>query len=64
MIVFNLTGLAALKLFMGLWCASGAFAGGPLDGRVFKGIIGPIEAPDLADSLHFEGGYFWSDICT
>jgi hypothetical protein len=28
------------------------------------GMIGPVEAPDLADSLHFEDGYFWSDICT
>ena len=27
-------------------------------------MIGPLETPDLADSLHFEDGYFWSDICT
>ncbi|MFT6559730.1 hypothetical protein [Sneathiella sp.] len=35
-----------------------------LDGKVFIGKIGPEEAPDLPDSLHFKGGYFWSDICT
>lgn len=41
-----------------------ALAGGVLDGRVFPGVIGPAEAPDLSDSLHFSEGYFWSDICT
>jgi hypothetical protein len=35
-----------------------------LDGRVFAGMIGPAENPDLEDSLHFNDGYFWSDICT
>lgn len=39
-------------------------AEGLLDGRVFKGMIGPAENPDLADSLHFNDGHFWSDICT
>lgn len=34
-----------------------------LDGRIFDGMIGPIENPDLADSLHFSDGHFWSDIC-
>ncbi|MCV6592567.1 MAG: hypothetical protein OIF48_06425 [Silicimonas sp.] len=42
----------------------GVFAEGLLDGRVFEGAIGPVENPDLADSLHFENGHFWSDICT
>lgn len=35
-----------------------------LDGRVFAGKIGPAENPDLDDSLFFDNGYFWSDICT
>lgn len=41
-----------------------AMADGALDGRVFSGKIGPVENPDLDDSLHFNDGYFWSDICT
>lgn len=35
-----------------------------LDGRSFAGMIGPAENPDLADSLFFSDGHFWSDICT
>ena len=62
--MLNLARLIALTLVLGLWCGGGAFAGGLLDGRAFKGVIGPAEAPDLADSLHFEEGHFWSDICT
>ena len=62
--MLNLAKLVALTLILGFWCGGGAFAGGLLDGRVFKGMIGPVEAPDLADSLHFEEGHFWSDICT
>ncbi|MDJ0859309.1 MAG: hypothetical protein QNJ03_09535 [Dinoroseobacter sp.] len=38
--------------------------GGLLDGRVFAGVIGPVENPDLKDSLQFSDRYFWSDICT
>jgi len=40
------------------------WAGGLLDGRVFSGMIGPAEDPDLPDKLHFKNGHFWSDICT
>jgi hypothetical protein len=36
---------------------------GLLDGHVFEGMIGPSEAPDLEDRLHFSDGHFWSDIC-
>ena len=39
-------------------------AEGLLDGRIFTGMIGPAENPDLADSLYFDDGHFWSDICT
>lgn len=39
-------------------------AGGLLDGQVFVGMIGPAENPDLSDSLSFNDGHFWSDICT
>ena len=39
-------------------------AEGLLDGRAFSGMIGPIESPDLEDSLYFDDGHFWSDICT
>lgn len=42
----------------------GALAEGLLDGRVFEGLIGPVENPDLPDNLQFRDGYFWSDICT
>ena len=45
-----------------LLCFSLAHADGLLDGRVFTGLIGPSENPDLDDSLHFR--HFWSDICT
>ncbi len=62
--MFRLSKLAAVTLFLGLFCGGAAYAGGLLDGRVFKGMIGPVEAPDLADHLHFEDGHFWSDICT
>ncbi|SDJ37806.1 hypothetical protein [Lutimaribacter saemankumensis] len=41
-----------------------ATAAGILDGRAFTGMIGPAENPDLDDSLHFNDGHFWSDICT
>jgi hypothetical protein len=39
-------------------------AQGLLDGKAYLGMIGPAENPDLSDSLYFNDGYFWSDICT
>lgn len=53
-----------LLVWMGCLGALGAQAGGLLDGLVFEGTIGPAEAPDLEDRLHFSDGHFWSDICT
>ena len=47
-----------------LFCVSLAQAGDALDSRIFTGVIGPSENPDLKDSLHFSDGHFWSDICT
>ncbi|WP_417522502.1 hypothetical protein [Marinovum sp.] len=49
-----------------VWAVLATQAGGAglLDGKVFSGMIGPADGPDLADSLFFEDGYFWSDICT
>jgi hypothetical protein len=41
-----------------------ALASGPLDGQAFSGMIGPVENPDLADTLYFDDGHFWSGICT
>lgn len=57
-------GFAGFALVLWLAGAGLAMAGGALDGRVFSGVIGPAENPDLSDSLHFSDGYFWSDICT
>lgn len=54
--------LWALSVLLSL--AQGVTANELLDGKVFTGMIGPTENPDLADSLHFSDGYFWSDICT
>ncbi len=45
------------------WTAT-AQENGLLDGKVFTGMIGPSENPDLADTLYFNQGHFWSDICT
>lgn len=56
--------LAAAVLCIWGVCAASAGAQGLLDGRVFSGMIGPSENPDLEDSLHFRNGHFWSDICT
>ena len=39
-------------------------AEGLLDGKIFAGMIGPAENPDLPDSLYFDDGHFWSNICT
>ena len=44
--------------------SSTASANGLLDGRVFEGMIGPAESPDLPDKLFFNDGFFWSEICT
>lgn len=55
-------GLAAILAFT--LSQSAALASGALDGRVYAGKIGPVEKPDLNDSLHFDNGFFWSDICT
>jgi len=38
-------------------------AGGPLDGMVFAGRIGPAGDPDLTDYLYFDDGRFWSGEC-
>lgn len=57
-------GLSALVVLVWLLGSSAVLANASLDGRVFTGMIGPVENPDLADSLHFDDGHFWSDICT
>ncbi|MDU8911448.1 hypothetical protein [Aestuariicoccus sp. MJ-SS9] len=54
----------ALALSILLVSTVAAMAAGILDGRAFTGMIGPAENPDLEDSLHFDDGHFWSDICT
>jgi len=64
MIAFRPKTFGALTVLLWFWCGSYAFAEGLLDGRVFTGMIGPSENPDLADTLYFNDGYFWSDICT
>lgn len=46
------------------FCVGLAHSDNTLDGRMFTGMIGPSENPDLEDSLHFSDGHFWSDICT
>ena len=54
----------AATLFVTFTGPGGANAEGVLDGRSFSGMIGPIENPDMEDSLFFNDGQFWSDICT
>ena len=56
--------IAISTMLLWLVCLGTAHADEVLDGRVFTGMIGPAENPDLEDSLHFSDGYFWSDICT
>ncbi len=51
-------------LLSGLLFISFAYADGLLDGKSFEGTIGPSENPDLDDTLQFNDGHFWSDICT
>lgn len=58
---FSFLALAFVLSFFG---AAKANAEGVLDGLVFSGMIGPAQNPDLADSLYFDEGRFWSDICT
>lgn len=55
--------LTLFLFFTFAWTVEGG-AGGLLDGKVFVGMIGPAENPDLSDSLSFNEGHFWSDICT
>jgi hypothetical protein len=55
--------LAFILFFTFAWTVEGK-AAGLLDGSVFVGMIGPAENPDLSDSLSFDEGHFWSDICT
>lgn len=55
--------LIASLLFALTWTVEGN-AEDVLDGRSFSGMIGPVENPDLEDTLFFDKGYFWSDICT
>jgi len=50
--------------FVALTGAGHTADAGPLDGRAFDGTIGPAESPDLADTLSFDQGHFWSEICT
>lgn len=54
----------ALAFLVALAGTVEGYAEGILDGRAFSGRIGPVEAPDLEDSLYFEDGHFWSEICT
>lgn len=56
-------GFAAASLFY-LAGAASVVAGGILDDNSYSGLIGPVENPDLEDSLYFDDGHFWSDICT
>lgn len=60
---FILRALLVLSIGFAMSGAS-ARADDILDGRSFKGMIGPAENPDLQDSLFFEAGHFWSDICS
>ena len=64
MTVLGPSGLARLTMLIWLFWPCATLADGLLDGRVFTGMIGPADNPDLADSLHFDDGHFWSDICT
>jgi hypothetical protein len=56
--------LSAIAVSLSFAFAHTAHASGVLDGRVFSGMIGPAEDPDLEDRLSFDEGHFWSDICT
>ena len=62
--MFRLNWITTLSIVFWFSCSGAALATGLLDGRVFAGMIGPSENPDLSDSLHFSDGHFWSDICT
>lgn len=62
--VKHIVSLLALALLLSLLVVAKGAAEGVLDGRSFSGMIGPVEDPDLEDSLYFDDGHFWSDICT
>ncbi|SHG48745.1 hypothetical protein [Cognatishimia maritima] len=62
-IAVKLRRICGAVLLLLLATQTSVFAG-ELDGKVFKGLIGPSANPDLEDSLHFSDGHFWSDICT
>lgn len=66
--VRDVFGRFVVSVIAGMLIASaglhGAKAEGALDGRSFSGMIGPTDNTDLADSLFFDDGHFWSDICT
>lgn len=52
-----------------VWCSALPGIGmagdrGLLDGLAVSGMIGPAPDPDLADTLYFDEGHFWSEICT
>ncbi|MFV2052246.1 hypothetical protein [Aliiroseovarius sp. YM-037] len=64
MIVGRILSALALGFVLSFSVATTGNAEGILDGRVFTGMIGPAENPDLSDSLYFDNGHFWSDICT
>lgn len=41
-----------------------AYAEAILDGKIFSGMLGPKGNPQQPDSIYFDKGYFWSDICS
>ena len=60
----NILKCLTLVSFLAFAWTAEALESGLLDGQVFTGIIGPAENPDLVDTLNFNDGHFWSDICT
>gem|GEM_PF-1899243 len=54
----------AAAMLVSLAGIASADAEGILDDHSFSGMIGPVENPDFEDSLYFDDGHFWSDICT
>jgi len=53
----------AMALMLWFVSAASGSAAELLDGKAFRGMIGPVENPDLQDNLFFEDGHFWSEIC-
>lgn len=58
------SGTIGIAIFVTLIGILPAHAAGLLDGRAFSGMIGPADDPDLPDTLYFDDGHFWSQICT